>query len=164
VDEAMKSFTKADVLSLNNPVVKNNLGACYSRKGDRKNAAAMYAVASGAGTELNENMGILDIKDGNYSAAVGSYGSAQTFNAALAKLMNGDKDGAMSTVDASPDKDSAMGLYLKAVISARKGDANGVVSNLKASIAKDSKMKAMAQEDREFIKWFNDAGFKSAVQ
>ncbi len=164
VDGATSEFNKADQLSANNPIVKNNLGACYSRKGDRKNAAAMYASASGSGPELNENMGILNIKDGNYSAAVGNYSSTQSFNASLARLLSGDKDGAMSTVDASPDKDSASGLYLKAVISARKGDANGVVSNLKASIAKDSKMKAMAKDDREFIKWFNDANFKSAVE
>ena len=162
-DGAMSEFNKADALSANNAVVKNNLGACYSRKGDRKKAAEMYASASGAGPELNENMGILNIKDGNYSAAVGNYASSQSFNAALAKLLSGDKDGAMSTLDSSPDKDSAIGLYLKAVISARKGDAGGVVSNLKASIAKDSKMKSMAKEDREFIKWFNDESFKSAV-
>ena len=164
VDGAMNAFNKADQLSANNPVVKNNLGACYSRKGDRKNAAAMYASASGAGPELNENMGILNIKDGDYSTAVGNYGSTQSFNASLAKLLNGDKDGAMSTIEASPDKDSAAGLYLKAVISARKGDANGVVSNLKGSVAKDPKMKAMAKDDREFIKWYNDASFKSAVE
>lgn len=164
VEGAMSEFQKADQLSSNNPVVKNNLGACYSRKGDRKNAAAMYASASGAGTEVNENMGILDIKNGNYSAAIGNYSSSQSFNAALAKLLNGDKEGAMSTLDASPDKDSAIGLYLKAVIAARKGDANGVVANLKASVSKDSKMKSFAQEDREFIKWFNDSNFKSAVQ
>ena len=162
-DGAMSEFNKADALSANNAVVKNNLGACYSRKGDRKKAAEMYASASGAGPELNENMGILNIKDGNYSAAVGNYASSQSFNAALAKLLSGDKDGAMSTLDSSPDKDSAIGLYLKAVISARKGDAGGVVSNLKASISKDSKMKSMAKEDREFIKWFNDESFKSAV-
>jgi Flp pilus assembly protein TadD/outer membrane protein OmpA-like peptidoglycan-associated protein len=164
VDGAMNEFNKADKLSANNPVVKNNLGACYSRKGDRKNAAEMYASASGAGPEYNENMGIMNIREGNYSSAVSNYGSTQSFNASLAKLLSGDKDGAMSTIEASPDKDSAEGLYLKAIIAARKGDANGVVSNLKASIAKDSKMKAMAKEDREFIKWYNDSNFKSAVE
>ncbi len=164
VDGATTEFNKADQLSANNAVVKNNLGACYSRKGDRKNASMMYASAAAAGPEVNENIGILNIKDGNYAAAVGNYGSTTSFNAALAKLLNGDKDGAMSTLDASPDKDSALGLYLKAVISARKGDASGVVSNLTASISKDSKMKSWAQDDREFIKWFNDASFKAAVQ
>lgn len=164
VDGAMAEFTKADQLSSGNTAVKNNMGACYSRKGDRANAAKMYAAAGGAGPEVNENQGIIDIRNGNYSAAVGNYSNSSSFNAALAKLLNGDKDGAMSTVDASPDKDSAIGYYLKAVISARKGDAAGVVSNLKSSVGKDGSMKAMAAADREFIKWFNDASFKAAIQ
>lgn len=164
VDGAMTAFIKADQLNAGNPVIKNNLGACYSRKGDRANAASMYAEASGAGTEVNMNKGILDIRNGNYGSAVTNYSGANTFNAALAKLLSGDKDGAMTTVEASPDKDSAMGHYLMAVISARKGDAGGVVSHLSASVAKDASMKSKAAEDREFIKWFNDANFKSVVQ
>ncbi len=163
VDGAMAEFNKADQIK-SNPVVKNNIGAAYSRKGDRKNATLSYAEASGAGSEVSENMGILDIRNGDYSPAVSHYGMANTYNASLAKLLSGDKEGAMTTLDASPDKDSAKGLYLKAVISARKGDASGVLSNLTSSIQKDSAMKAMAAEDREFLKWFNDASFKALVQ
>ena len=57
-----------------------------------------------------------------------------------------------------------MGLYLKAVISARKGDAAGVISNLTGSCQKNAAMKKMASEDREFIKWFADPAFKAVVQ
>ena len=109
-------------------------------------------------------MGIIDIRNGNYSAAVGHYSGISSFNAALAKLLAGDKDGAMSTINASTDKDSAMGSYLKAVISSRKGDNAGVVSNLTAAISKDASLKSKAAEDREFIKLFNDASFKAVVQ
>jgi tetratricopeptide (TPR) repeat protein len=160
----MSQFNKADQLSANNPVVKNNLGACYSAKGDRKKAAEMYAAAAGAGAEVSENQGILDIQNGNYTAAVSHFGSTNSFNAALAKLLAGDKDGAMSTLEASPDKETASGYYLKAVISARKGDVAGVTSNLSKSISKDSNMKKMAATDREFIKWYNESSFKSIVQ
>ncbi len=164
VDGAMAEFSKADQLNANNAIVMNNMGACYRQKGDRAKATEMYGKAMSAGPEVGENMAIIDILNGKYSDAVSHSGSAVTFNAALAKLLSGDKDGAMSTVSASPDKDSAIGMYLKAVISARKGDAAGVISNLTASIAKDSGMKAMAKDDREFIKWFSDAGFKAIVQ
>lgn len=164
VDGAMTQFQKADQLSANNGVVKNNMGAVYSKKGDRKMAAEMYSAAANAGPEVAANMGIIDIRNGNYSSAVSNYGSSNTYNAALAKLLSGDKDGAMSTIDASPDANTAAGLYLKAIISARKGDASGVISNLTASIGKDGAMKAMARDDREFIKWFNDASFKALVQ
>ncbi len=161
---AMSAFTKADQLSSGNAIVKNNLGAIYSRKGDRKNAALNYSSAAGAGPEVNQNKGILDIRNGNYSSGVNNYSNTNSFNAALAKLLSGDKDGAMSTLDASADKDSAKGYYLKAIISARKADAAGVIGNLSKSIQKDAAMKTMASEDREFIKWFNDASFKAVVQ
>lgn len=164
IDGAMSQFNKADQLSANNTSVKNNIGACQSRKGDRAAAAASYAAAAGAGPEVKANMGILDIRNGNYSAAVSDYSGVNSFNAALAKLLAGDKDGAMSTINASSDSETAMGAYLKAVISARKGDASGVVSNLTASISKDANMKKMAAEDREFIKWYNDAAFQALVK
>lgn len=164
VDGAMTQFSKADQLSANNPIVKNNIGAVYSRRGDRAQASSNYSAAAGAGPEVNENMGILAILNGNYSSAVSNYSGVNSFNAALAKLLAGDKDGAMNTLDASSDKDSAIGLYLKAVISARKGDANGVISNLQAATAKDSSLKAKAAEDREFIKWFKDSSFQAAVR
>ncbi len=164
IDGAMAQFNKADQISANNPVVKNNMGACYSRKGDRANASLMYAAAAGAGTEVNHNQGILDIRNGNYSMAVSNLSASNSFNSSLAKLLAGDKDGAMSTIEASEDKNTAIGHYLMAVISARKGDANGVVSHLKTSVGMDSSLKAKAAQDREFIKWFNDASFKEAVQ
>lgn len=164
VDGALAEFSKADQLNANNAIVMNNMGACYRQKGDRAKASEMYAAAMSAGPEVGENMAIVDILNGNYADAVTHCGSGATFNCALAKLLSGDKDGAMTTVDASADKDSAIGLYLKAVISARKGDGSGVISNLTASISKDNSMKAMARDDREFLKWFNDAGFKGIVQ
>jgi hypothetical protein len=142
----------------------NNQGAVYLQMGQRKKASEMFSAASGAGSEVNENIAIVNILDGNYGAAVNNCGDAKTFNCALAKLLNGDKDGAWSTLEASPDKDSAEGYYLKAVISARKDDAGGVVSNLKSSISADGSMKAMAKDDREFIKWFNNGDFKAVVE
>ena len=164
VDGAMAEFNKADQLNANNGIVKNNIGACYSRKGDRANAAAAYAAAGNAGPEVKENMGILDIRNGNYSSAVSNYSGVSTFNAALARLLSGDKEGAMMTLEASPDKDSAIGYYLKAIIAARNGNAAGVTDNLRNACAKDASLKAAAAEDREFIKWFNDAGFKASIQ
>jgi len=164
MEGAMTQFNKADQISANNPIVKNNMGAVYSRNGDRANAALMYAAAAGAGPEVNSNQGILDIRNGNYSMAVSNLSAAGSFNTALAKLLAGDKDGAMSTIEASDDKNTAMGHYLMAVISARKGDANGVVSHLTTSIGMDSSLKAKASEDREFIKWFNDASFSAIVK
>ncbi|MFM8431610.1 MAG: tetratricopeptide repeat protein [Bacteroidota bacterium] len=164
IDGAMAAFSKADQLSANNPIIKNNIGACQSRKDDRKAAATSYASATGAGPEVKTNMAILDIRSGNYSTAVSNLSGAGSFNEALAKLLSGDKDGAMSVISSSKEGSTAMGEYLKAIISARKGDANGVIKHLTASISKEANMKAKAAADREFIKWYNDPAFQSVVK
>jgi hypothetical protein len=164
VDGSMTEFQKADQLSANNPVVKNNMAAVYLAKGDRKAAMENLNAASGAGDEVNWNMAAIDIMNGNYSSAVSHCGAANTFNCALAKLLNGDKSGAQSTLEASPDKDSAMGHYLMAVIAARNGNGADVTSHLTTAVGKDASLKAMARDDREFMKWYGDAGFKAIVQ
>ena len=157
--DAEAEFKKADGLSANNPIVKNNLGICARWRGDRKAAMDLYKSASGV-SEATYNMGVIEIQNGNYGAAVSDFGSNNTFNAALGKLLNGSNDGAMTTIEAAPEKDDASGLYLKAVISARQGKADGVISNLKLAIAKDATYKQMAKDDAEFIKFRDNADFK----
>ena len=161
--DAETAFNKASAASPNNPVVENNLGIIAIKKGDRKGAAMHYAAAMSAGPEASYNMGAINIMNGKYSDAVSNYGSENTFNAALAKLLNGNNDGAMSTLEASKDNASAMGYYLKAIISARKNDASATVNNLKSAFAKDASLKAKAAEDREFLKFKDNADYKAAV-
>lgn len=161
--DAEAAFNKAAAASANNPVVENNLGIVAIKKGDRAGAAAHYSAASSAGPEASYNMGAINIMNGKYSQAVSNYGSETTFNAALAKLLNLDAAGALSTVEASKDNNSAMGYYLKAVIQARKNDAAATVNNLKSAFEKDGSLKAKAAEDREFLKFKDNADFKAAV-
>ncbi len=161
--DAEAAFNKAAAASANNPVVENNLGIVAIKKGDRAGAAAHYSAASIAGPEASYNMGAINIMNGKYSQAVSNYGSETTFNAALAKLLNLDAAGALSTVEASKDNNSAMGYYLKAVIQARKNDAAATVNNLKSAFEKDGSLKAKAAEDREFLKFKDNADFKAAV-
>ncbi len=153
---AKANFEKANSLSANNPVVLNNLGAVAALGSDWKKAADYYNQAKGAGKEVNENIAILDIMHGDYSSAVSNYGDSKEFNAALAQLLNGDKDGSLATLNASPDASTGIGYYLKAVIAARKGDKSGALSNLKSAISADATFRTWAKEDREFIKFQSD--------
>jgi Flp pilus assembly protein TadD len=163
LNDAEAQFKKADGLSANNPVIKNNLGIVARWKGDRKTAMEMYKSATAAGSDVNYNMGIIEILNGNYSAAVAAFGSTNSFNAALAKLLNGNPEGAMSTIDASNEKDAALSFYLKAIAGARQGKADVMNNNLKAAIQKDASFKQMAKDDAEFIKFRDNADFKAAV-
>jgi tetratricopeptide (TPR) repeat protein len=161
--DAETELMKADQLSPNNPAVMNNLGIVYRWKGDRKKAKEYYAKA-GNSTEVSYNQGVIAILDGKYSEAVSKMGSANTFNAALAKVLNGQGDAAAQTLDNSPGKDDAISYYLKAIIGARTGKTDMAISNLKAAISKDGSYKDMARLDLEFFKLRDNADFKSITQ
>jgi Tfp pilus assembly protein PilF len=161
INEAGASFDKANQASANNPAVLNNLGIIAMKKSDMKAATEYYGQSNAA--EANYNMGRINILNGNYSAALSNYSDANSFNAALAKLLSGNNDGAMSALEASSDKDSGMGNYLKAVISARKSDAAGVAQYLNAAIAKDASIKEIAKTDMEFVKLKENEALKSIL-
>jgi tetratricopeptide (TPR) repeat protein len=161
LNDADAEFKKADGLSANNPIIKNNMGIVARWKGDRKAAMDLYKSASSAGPEVSYNMGIIEIQNGNYPAAVSDFGSDNSFNSALAKLLNGNTDGAMSTIDQSADKDAALSFYLKAIAGARQGKADVLTNNLKVAIQKDASFKQMAKDDAEFLKFRDNADFKA---
>lgn len=163
LNDAEAEFKKADAVSANNPIIKNNLGICARWRGDRKAAMDLYKSATSAGPEVSYNMGIIEIQNGNYSAAVANFGSDNSFNSALAKLLNGSADAAMSTIDNSTEKDAALSFYLKAIAGARQSKADVLINNLKAAIQKDASFKQMAKDDAEFIKFRENADFKALV-
>lgn len=154
--EAQSQFEKANGLK-DNTISKNNLGAIAGASGDRKKAAELLSQASGAGSEVSYNKGILAIQSGDYTDAVGLFGTDNSFNKALALLLDGKLDQSIKTVDASADKDSGQGYYLKAVASARAAKLEGTVTNLKSAIGKDAAWKSKAAKDREFLKYADDA-------
>lgn len=153
VADAKAAFEKADKLSANNPVVKNNLGIIARLNGDKTAAEALYKQASGAGAEVNSNLANVQILTGDYAAAVGNYGSTKSFNAALANLLAGNKDQALSILDGSKDAYTAMGYYLRAVINARMGNATSALEALKNAISKDASLKESVKTDKEFVKF-----------
>ncbi len=161
--DAKAKFEKANSLK-DNAISKNNLGAVAGVSGDRTKAKQLLGQAKGAGSEVNYNLGILNIQDGKYADAVSNFGSDNSFNKGLAQMLNGSADAAVKTVDASADKESAQGYYLKAVAAARQNNVDSVVSNLKNAFGKDASMKAKALKDREFLKFAENAAFTGIVK
>jgi len=162
MNEAKAAFEKANSVK-ENPISKNNLGAIAGASGDRAKAKTLLSQAKGAGSEVSYNMGICQIQDGNYADAVSAFGSEASFNKALAQMLNGSATDAVKTLDASKDKETAQGYYLKAVAAARNNDVNAVASNLKSAIAKDGGLKDKAAKDREFLKFAGNTTFTGAV-
>ena len=161
--EAEAKFDKANNIK-ENGVTKNNLAAIAGAKGDFKKAKELLAKASGAGAEGNYNKGIISIVEGNYADAVSNLGEVKSFNKALAQVLNKDFEGAKATLEASEDKVSAQGFYLKAIIASRTDKADDAVANLKSAIEKDASFKAKAAKDREFLKLAANTNFAALIK
>lgn len=164
LSEAKEQFEKAKALNAGNNIVLNNLGVIALLEGDFVKAEEYFKSASGAGNEVNYNLGICAVKKGDYNGAVAKFGSYCSFNAALAKLLSGNPDAANKTIDCAEDKDRDMMYYLKAIIGARQGNTDLMYNSLRAAISKNSKLVEMAKTDMEFAKSFNDDTFKSIVK
>lgn len=161
VSEAAQAFERAAKNANGNPIVMNNLGIISAKNGNRTQAMEYYEKANGAGTEVNYNKGIVNVRDGKYSDAVSNFGSYKGFNKALAELLNGNAGAVASTLDGSNEKDMAMSYYLKAIAAARNNNTAEVNNNLKTAIEKDGSLKAAAKDDAEFIKVRDNADFKA---
>ena len=163
IKDAEVAFMRAEAIDKENMTIKNNLGVVARRNGNRNEAMELFSAATGAGSEVTYNMGIVEIQNGNYPAAVTNFGDSNSINVGLAKLLNGTPDDAISAIDNSNDKDAALAFYLKAIAGARKANAEQVITNLKTAIGKDASYKAMAATDAEFIKLKDNSEFKAVV-
>ena len=163
-NEARTQLQMADQKSPNNPIVQNNLGVVARRTGDLKQAELHFISAEGAGPEVNLNRGVIAILRGDYSGAVRMFGDDKSFNAALAQLLAGDPQKALSTLEASPANNTSHGAYLKAVIGARMQNQDMVVNNLSTAVSMDPALKEFARTDREFNKYMEVQAFKNIVQ
>lgn len=161
-DAASRNFEKADKLNNNNPIIQNNLGVIALKNGETDKAIELFSAASGVGPQVDYNMGIVSITRAEYEKAVRYFGECTKPNAALAKILAGDNNGALKTLEASKSE-SAMVDYLKAVVGARTAKESLMIESLNAAIKKDPAMKAAAKTDLEFAKYFENPGFKAAV-
>ncbi len=160
-DAAKEAFDKASELE-ENDIVKNNLGVIALLENDLEKAEELFTSAMGAGDAVNYNLGIISVKQAEYDQAVNYFGNISDFNAALAKLLDGQSEGAMSTLNAIEEAD-AMDYYLMAVTSARQQKQDLVFSNLRSAISNDPSLKDRAKKDIEFISYFEEETFKSIV-
>ena len=160
---AQTSIEKANTLKANDPIVLNNLGVVALSNGDFDKAEGLFRSAAGAGSEVDHNLGIVNIKKGNYSQAVTSFGSSCLYNAALAQTLNKDYAKALKTLDCISDP-CPMTHYLKAIVFARQGQSANMYKSLEAAIAAKADLKQLAKSDLEFGKYFADEKFQALIK
>jgi Flp pilus assembly protein TadD len=160
VAEARTVLTEARTAN-DNELVKNNLAVVALREGNLAQAEELLNAA-GSSDDVKFNLGTIKIIQGNYSEANTHFGNQVEVNAALAKLLVKNDDAALTTLN-SVRRDEPIVSYLKAIVAARKQDNNGVMTNLRAAAA-NAELKARAPKDVEFLRYFDDATFRSIVQ
>jgi outer membrane protein OmpA-like peptidoglycan-associated protein len=157
--DAAVSFKKANEIKAN-PISDNNLAASLILEGNR--AAAKKLLSKSKTSVSGYNSGIIDIMEGNYSAADKNI-TQDSYNKVLALILVNKLDAARKA--SATLNETAELAYLKAIIEARSGaSADVIVAKLKTAISKNSALKDKASKDREFIKIMNDASFIDLIK
>jgi len=162
-NDAKPLFEKAETLKNDEPIIKNNLGAVALYENEVDEAETLFGAASGAGEEVNYNLGIVSLKKANYDQAVRYFSDFQDVNTGLAKILTGDNNGALRDLDAIERPNCFMKEYLKAVIGARTARENLLFESLGKAVEYNPDMKQKAKTELEFAKYFNDSRFQEIV-
>ena len=152
-EKAEAYFKQAAAKNANAPEVNANLGLVELVKNNVAAAETYLGKASGAHA-VNEALGNLYIKQGQYQRAVNAFGDAKTNSAAQAQILAQDYNKAKATLQAIKNKD-AMTDYLMAIVGARTNNESLVASSIKSAIAKDASLATKVANDREFAKFAN---------
>ena len=156
----------------------NNLGVAYAAAGDGEKAADAFAkavTAGGKASQINNNLALVNLMNGDTeaaktyvngasketkalaAAAEGNYAQAQSqldgYNAAVAATMNADYTAAKQAI--ANDK-SAQADYLRAIIATKQGDMNAATAELKSAIAKDPAYAERAKKDVNLRKYIGN--------
>ena len=164
IQDAKSAFEAARRIESNNAVINANLGAIALAEGNLANAEQLLTTAMSAGSEVSYNLGIIKLIQGQYAEAVNYFGNQASFNAALAQLLNGSADRAMTTLNQLGDVKDAMVYYLKAVAAARGNNNTAVFSNLRTAVSLDASLKQYALKDAEFLKVMADSTFQEILR
>ena len=161
--DAEKFFNKAQSLAGGkSPELNYNFALMALRAGDTQSAQQLLGNAAGV-AELNNALGLLALKEGNFSNAAGLLSGATNNNAALAQIMDKNYSGAMNILNNIQNPDATTS-YLKAIVGARTNNVNDVVTNLQDAISKDRSMANRAINDLEFAKFATNSQFLNVVR
>ena len=149
--KATQAFEKAINTSSKAAEPNMNLALNALASSDIAKAEQYLGNASQANT-INEALGLLYLKKGEYSKAVESFGDAKTDNAAVAQILTKNYSKAQQTLDAITNK-TATTNYLAAIVAARTNNVAGVATNLRQAIQKDSSLKSYAISDIELARF-----------
>ena len=145
---------KAASMNAASPEVNMNLGLIALAENNVDAAETYLAKAAGA-KGLNEALGNLYIKQGNYEKACNAFGDTKSNSAAIAQILSKDYNKAKATLS-NVDAPDAYTAYLTAVLGARTNNSTMVTTNLKKAVDMDASLAEKAMNDLEFSKFAVD--------
>lgn len=160
-DKAMQAFNRSLQVKSQAPEANVNLALLALSKNETDKAEELLGTASGA-KNLEQAMGLLYLKNGQYAQAESAFDNVKTNNAALAQILTNNYNKASETLKAIENPDATT-AYLMAIIAARTNNFNEVTSNLRTAIQRDSAMKMQAATDLEFSKYRSNSEFQSLM-
>ncbi|MBL4657191.1 MAG: hypothetical protein JKX73_04265 [Flavobacteriales bacterium] len=160
-DDAKAWLEKASAKQASSAVLSNQ-GVLAVWEGDLDAAGTKYEEASSAGGNLSNNLGILQLRKGDYTSALEYFGTNCSYNSALANTVVGNAE--KSSAQGKCAEKSPATSYLQAIIAARAGDAGEMTTKLKEAIAGDANYRKDALTDLEFRKYWDSSDFKAAIQ
>ena len=159
--EQAKNYLK-QASSINNSAAEVNTNLALLALKDGDIAAAERYLAKGSGSDtFKEVMGNLNIAKGNYTQAAADLAGVKSNSAALAQILAKDYTSAKNTLASIKNAD-AITSYLQAILAARIGNASTVTSALASAIRQDASLAKRAANDYEFVKYAN--AVKSLLQ
>jgi len=152
--KATQAFNKAINVSSRADEPNMNLALNALSVNDVAKAEQYLGNASKANT-INEALGLLYLKKGDYSKAADAFGDAKTDNAAVAQILTKNYSKAQQTLDGVTNK-TATTYYLSAIVAARTNNSASVATNLRQAIQKDSSLKSYALSDIELSRFISN--------
>ncbi|MDX5319464.1 MAG: tetratricopeptide repeat protein [Bacteroidota bacterium] len=166
-EKALPMLEKANSLNPKNAIVLNNLGVANAMMKNYTASADYYKQAKEAGMNVDNNVGMLEYRQGHYQTAVDNLTGDNLcqFNTALSFVMKGDYSKAKEVLECiKTEERDARYYYLYAVLGARTNNLEMATSNLTRSIQMDATMRDRAKNDLEFRRIKDRAEFSNAIR
>ena len=180
LDKKVKLYNKA-INKYDSDAARFNLGTAYLNAGDLNNAAKAFANVETKDADLNNALGVIALRKGDYDTASSYFKKAGTdvakANQGVIDILNGNYDKAVENLKDAPGccnntvlaylltnqldkakssakcKDANV-TYLKAVIAARQGNMDEVKANLDQLAKQDKALAERATKDVEFAEYY----------
>ena len=180
LDKQVKIYNKA-INKYDSDKARFNLGVAYLNAGDLQNASKAFAKVENKDEDLNNALGVIALRNGDYATASSYFKKAGTniakANQGVIDILTGDYNKAVEDLKDAPgccnntvlayiltnqlDKASAAAKckdarvnYLRAVIAARQGKMDEVKTYLDQVAKQDKALAERATKDVEFAEYY----------